>query len=325
MCPARSIAVGDPHTLTRTTDFRDLCTGDDRAAQRGGDGAWDGVHPADRRQHRRLHQDILLEQQADHVGIGEQLVQAARRDRLLRLVEGAGNAGQAGSGAAAIMAVGGQIAITGQEGRQRLARRRVERLVEAARSQGCFEQFGQMATQVVGGLPQAQRPGRVGDEGTAAAIDQDLQRNMQIAAQAQYAVMMAGNARRPGVEIEAGVEIHRLALPVRVGEAIPAAHGPDAPADPVARLQHGDVDPARLQFARGDQPRDARAKDDDAPHRSCPGRTEQGRGKRRRQGGAAHRPQKGTTVEGEAALKDWLRHGHTRSPQGRRAEKRRDR
>src|SRR5580692_7460029 len=82
----------------------------------------------------------------------------------------------------------------------------------------------------------------VGDVSAAAGIDLDLQGNAQLAAIADQALVVAGNTGRAGVEVEAVGESRGLVGLAAHLDPGPATDAPVASADPVARLQHRDIE-----------------------------------------------------------------------------------
>ncbi len=72
---------------------------------------------------------------------------------------------------------------------------------------------------------------------------------------------MVRDAGRAGVEIEAVGELAELVGPAGLHDPVAAAHGPDPPADPLARLEHGHVPAGAAELIGGDQAGDAGAED----------------------------------------------------------------
>ena len=70
--------------------------------------------------------------------------------------------------------------------------------------------------------------------GVVVELDEGLERDPETAAIVQDCVMMIGNAPRPRIEIEAGVELARLRRAAELGEDVAA---PDRPV-PSARTEH---------------------------------------------------------------------------------------
>ena len=74
---------------------------------------------------------------------------------------------------------------------------------------------------------------------------------------------MLGMRAGAGIEIEAGIEGRDLVGTAGLDDPVAAADGPGAPADAVARFQHGDSVSGALKLISGNEARDARAEDDD--------------------------------------------------------------
>ena len=91
-------------------------------------------------------------------------------------------------------------------------------LVERAAVDRLAEQLGDFAARIVDRLAQLDRPAvvrrRIVQQRAAAGVDLDLQRHAELAAIAEHGLMMAGEPRRPGIPVEAVVEVADLARAV---------------------------------------------------------------------------------------------------------------
>ena len=89
-----------------------------------------------------------------------------------------------------------------------------------------------------------------------AAVDQHLKRHAQLAAIIENGAVLAGNPRRPGIEVMPCVEGGGLRAAVLVIHTIAIANGPSAATHTVTRLQHLHLEPGAGQFQCRHQPRD---------------------------------------------------------------------
>src|SRR5262249_44777863 len=112
---------------------------------------------------------------------------------------------------------------------------------------------------VVDRLAQLDRPPGVDrlvhEQRAAAGIDLDLERDAELPAIAEHALVVAGQPRRTGVPVEAVIEIAELARAVGELERCAAADGPGAAADAIARLEHGAVVAGLAELVGGGQAR----------------------------------------------------------------------
>ncbi len=98
--------------------------------------------------------------------------------------------------------------------------------------------------------------------GAAIDVDEGRQPDAEAAGVPEDQAMRGRDARGACVEIKARIEPRLLVLAAVLDDAVAAADGPDAAADPVARLEHGHTKARALQLVSGDQPGDARAEND---------------------------------------------------------------
>ena len=171
-----------------------------------------------------------------------------------------------------------QIAVRAQELPQPLAIVGGEVGVESPRADRLGQQLRQEAAGIRQVLAVADRPAGeravVVDPGVAVVVDEDLERDVELAAVVQQARVGAGNPRRAGVEVEVGLVVEIADLP-----GAQLVDGVVAPESEVAspRAMRGLQDRAAVarpaQLVRRRQPGDARADDDDMP-RPVAGRPE---------------------------------------------------
>ena len=198
-------------------------------------------------------------------------------DRLLH----AGRRHAAARVAGALRAVVGErpveVAVRAQELPQPLPIVGVETGVEGARGDRLRQQLGQEAAGVRHELAIADRPaaerGVVVDPGVAVLVDEDLERDVELAAVVQQARVRAGNPRRAGVEVQVRLVVEVADLPgAQLVDDVAAPQREAASPRTVGGLQDGAAVARPAKLVRRGQPRDAGADDDDVP-RPAAGRT----------------------------------------------------
>ena len=90
--------------------------------------------------------------------------------------------------------------------------------------------------------------------GTMTAVDQHFQGHAQFTAIVEDRAVLAGNTRRPGVEILVRVKPHRLRATVLIVHAVAVAQGPGTATHALAGLQHLHTEAGARQLQRSDQP-----------------------------------------------------------------------
>ena len=163
-----------------------------------------------------------------------------------------------------------QVAVDAQKLAQPLVVVGVEPGVEGARVDRLGQQLGQKAARVGHVLAMADGPPAEGvvvvDPGVAVLVDEDLERDRELAAVAQQVGVAPGDPRRAGVEVEVGavVELADLSRPQLV-DHVAVPQGEAAPPGAVRGLQDGAAVARLAQLVGRGQPCDARADNDDVP------------------------------------------------------------
>ncbi len=127
----------------------------------------------------------------------------------------------------------------------------------------CNQEFRKTPTGVVNRL--AQLHGLTAcmlgtQQSISVGIDHHLQRNAQYPAIIHDALMMAGNARRSCIQIQACGKIYHLLRFAMHLDPASRAQGPVAPANPGTRLQYGHLETGAFKLVCGDQSGNPRAK-----------------------------------------------------------------
>ena len=226
-------------------------------------GIGDAVHAADRLEHRRLHVEDILEhqRQPDRVAHGHDVLKPHSGDRPPGLAIAARQRIEARAPVRYIGAVGGETAVESDELAHVFLRAAGQFLVERAAVDRLGEQFAEAPAHVISELAVGEGPAAELRASGAVDVDHDLHRHAESAGIAEDGMMVMGDAGGAGVEIEARREAADLIGAPDLRDPVAAANRPRAAADPVPRLENGDVPAGAAELPGGDQPGDAGAED----------------------------------------------------------------